>query len=73
MDKQEGALRSFGRQLTKLREQKGLTIVELASRSHLEPGYLSAVEAGEKDIHIADIFRLAEALGVPPSQLLGSL
>lgn len=73
MDKQEGALRLFGRQLSKLREEKGLSIAELASRSGLDPKDISAIEAGEKDFHITDIFRLATALGVGPSQLLGLL
>lgn len=73
MDKQEGALRSFGRQLSQLREKQHLSVAELASRSGLDPGDIAAIEVGEKDIHITDIFRLAAALGAAPADLLKSL
>jgi len=49
-----------------------MSITELASRSGLQPADITSIESGEKDIHITEIFRLAAALGVPPSQLLGS-
>ena len=74
MNKQEeGALRSFGRQLAQLREAQGMSVPKLASRSGIDPRDISAIEAGEKDIHITDIFRLAAGLGVAPAKLLGSL
>jgi transcriptional regulator with XRE-family HTH domain len=73
MEKQEGALRAFGRQLSKLREERGISLVELASRADIEPRDMAAIEAGKKDFHIADIFRLAAALDVRPSQLLAPL
>jgi transcriptional regulator with XRE-family HTH domain len=73
MDEQEEALCRFGRQLSRLREAQGVGIAELASRSGLDAGDLAAIEAGKKDIHIADMFRLAEALGIRVSELLASL
>ena len=73
MDKQEGALRQFGTQLSRLREERGIGIAELGSRLGLDPRDIAAIEAGEKDISITEIFRLAAALGVRPSELLGSL
>lgn len=73
MEKPEGALRRFGRALIKYREQRGFSVAELASRCGLDPAELAAIEGGQKDIHITDIFRLAAALGIRPSQLMDSL
>ena len=70
MDKQEDALSAFGGRLSQLREERGLSISELASRTGLEPGYIACIEAGEQDIPVTDILRLAGALDVPPAQLL---
>jgi transcriptional regulator with XRE-family HTH domain len=70
MDKQENALRAFGRRLSQLREQQGMDIAGLASRSGIDLLEIAGIEAGERDIPITTIFRLARGLGVPPAQLL---
>jgi transcriptional regulator with XRE-family HTH domain len=71
MDRQEDALREFGRRIGQLREQRGIGIGDLASRAGLDPRELAAIEAGHQDIPITTIFRLAEGLGVSPAELLG--
>jgi transcriptional regulator with XRE-family HTH domain len=73
MDKQEDALREFGRRLTQLREEQGLSVAELASRTGLDPLVIRSMEAGERNIHLTTIFRLAVGLGVEPVELLASL
>lgn len=73
MDKQEGARRKFGRRLSQLREERGISIAELASRTGLDPEEITGIEAGETDVSITIIFRLAAGLGIPPAQLVGSL
>lgn len=73
MHRQEDALRAFGLRLTQLREERGLSIAELAARAGIDTRDIFAIEAGEKDIHLTTIFRLAEGLGVPASQLLALL
>ncbi|HVS95150.1 MAG TPA: helix-turn-helix transcriptional regulator [Puia sp.] len=73
MDKQEDALSAFGRRLSQLREERGLSIAELASRTGLGSGYIARIEAGQQDIPITVIFVLADGLSVPAARLLGTL
>lgn len=48
----------------------GLSQEELAARAGLHRTYVSSVERGERNLSLANIHRLADALGVPPSSLL---
>ncbi len=72
MDRHENALHKLGRQLTRLREKKQLTIPALATLAGLDPRHIAAIEAGEIDPQITTILALARALGVKPDQLLSS-
>jgi transcriptional regulator with XRE-family HTH domain len=61
----------IGRMLKTLRESKGLTQVELASKAKLTQPYLAELEAGKKkNPSLALLQRLAKALGVPVTELL---
>jgi transcriptional regulator with XRE-family HTH domain len=70
MDRQDPALRRLGRRITQLRGQQQLTIPTLATLTGLDPRDITAMEAGDVDIHLTTIFTLARALGVTPHQLL---
>ena len=70
MDKQENPLRVFGRRLSQLREEQGISIEQLAARTGLDPSDIARIESGEQDLPITAIFRLAEGLGILPAQLL---
>ncbi len=70
MDRQEDALRKLGQRLRTLREQKALSIADLASLTALEPNDLNKMEAGELDIPLTTIIALARALDTTPAQLL---
>jgi transcriptional regulator with XRE-family HTH domain len=49
-----------------------MTQEELAKRAKLSRGYLAAIEAGhKKNPSLAVLRRLAKALGVPVTELLG--
>ena len=64
-------LRRFRTVLRALREQQGLSQLELAERADVSQGYISALEAGEKKNPGLDVLkRLARALGVPVTELL---
>jgi transcriptional regulator with XRE-family HTH domain len=54
------------------REQQGLTLRMLASRSAVSPSMISDVERGAKSPTLSTLSALAEALGVPVSALLES-
>ena len=58
--------------IRRLREARDLTQAELAKRAKLTQGYISQLEAGtKKDIGARVAVRLAKALGVPVTELLG--
>jgi transcriptional regulator with XRE-family HTH domain len=55
-----------------LRDAKGLTQVELAKRAKVTRGYLAQLEAGYKtNPSLPTLRKLAKALGVPVTELLG--
>jgi transcriptional regulator with XRE-family HTH domain len=61
----------FGQHLAMLRKQQGLSQEALALESGLARSYLGGVERGQRNIALLNICRLAEALRLPPSDLLG--
>ncbi len=60
----------FGRKLRAVRTEKGISQEELAQRSGLHRTYVSSVERGERNISLINIAKLANALGVRPSELM---
>jgi transcriptional regulator with XRE-family HTH domain len=60
----------FGRKLSSIRKQFGWSQEQLALESGLARSYLGGVERGQRNIALLNICRLAEALGIPPSDLL---
>ena len=73
MDRSEKALRKFGRRLTALRQQKEMTIRDLARRSGLDGRQIGRIEAGKVNILFSTILALARGLGITPEELLESL
>ena len=64
--------RKVGRVLKSLREDKGLNQVELAKKAKVTTAYVSMLEAGKKkNPSLGVLQRLAKALGVPVTELLG--
>ena len=61
-----------GRVLKGQREGKGLNQVQLAKKAKVTTAYVSLLEAGKKkNPSLAVLQRLAKALGVPVTELLG--
>ena len=62
----------LGKLLKTLREAKGLTQVDLAARAKVERTYIVKLESGDKkNPSLAILQKLAKALGVPVTELLG--
>lgn len=60
----------FGRRLRELRKQGGLSQEALAHEAGLDRSYVGGVERGEYNISLQNICLLAEALSLPPHELL---
>ncbi|WP_167804140.1 helix-turn-helix domain-containing protein [Limosilactobacillus fermentum] len=57
--------------VTRLREQRGWSIQELASRLNIDRTYLSKSENGKRSFKVIEVNRLAELFGVSVDYLLG--
>lgn len=66
-------LDTVGRRIRKFRDDKGLTLTELAQRANVSKGYLSTLETSQTKSRPsgATLYAVAEALGVTMSDLLG--
>jgi transcriptional regulator with XRE-family HTH domain len=64
--------RKIGVTLKRLREAKGFSQLQLAKRADVAQAYISEMEAGaKKNPGIETLRKLAKALGVPVTELLG--
>jgi transcriptional regulator with XRE-family HTH domain len=66
----ESAKKKFGRNLQKIRKEKGLTLKQLSYNCSLGDGRISEIEQGQFDIRLSTIIELAKGLEVNPSKLL---
>jgi transcriptional regulator with XRE-family HTH domain len=73
MERNEKSLRRFGQLLTIMRQERNLSVRELALRSGLDHRQLTRIEAGDVNIHFTTILSLARGLGITPEELLKSL
>ena len=60
----------FGATVRKLRLQGGMSQEALAARASLKRTYLSDLERGHRNVSLATLERVADALNVHPSLLL---
>ncbi|MBS1917881.1 MAG: helix-turn-helix transcriptional regulator [Bacteroidetes bacterium] len=65
----EAFCKAFGKQLRKLREEKGLSMRKLASEAEIEYSQLSKIERGVINTTISTVYTLAAALDIPTSDL----
>jgi methanogenic corrinoid protein MtbC1/DNA-binding XRE family transcriptional regulator len=65
-------LAELGRRIRELRTRRGWTQQTLAVATGLTRAYMVAVEGGKQNVTLDVVIRIANALGVPPDQLLSS-
>ena len=73
MDQKDEVLKKFGRYLTALREEKKMTVQELAAATGFTSQKLHRIEAGEVDILLSTVVTLSRGLDISPVMLLQSL
>jgi transcriptional regulator with XRE-family HTH domain len=61
---------AFGQALRELRAERGLSQETVALEADINRGYYSGVERGVRNVSLANIAKIADALGVPASKLL---
>lgn len=62
--------KAFGIVVSTLRVQKGLTQESLSGLAGIARSHLAALEKGEKVAKMDTVWRIAEALGIRPSELI---
>jgi len=67
------ASRAVGTRVSHLRRARGIPLSQLARKLDVEPPVLEKVESGELEVTLHGIVRLANALAVDPSVLVGGL
>lgn len=60
----------FGKHLAQVRRAKGWSQEKLALESGLARSYLGGVERGQRNIALVNICKLAQALEIPPADLM---
>lgn len=69
MPKRDKALRAFGRNVAKVRAERGLSQNKLAEQANLDRTYVSGIERGVRNPGIKVVIRLARSLRVSIDQL----
>jgi DNA-binding XRE family transcriptional regulator len=61
---------AFGRALTAIRKEKGLTQEQVAFGAGVHRTYIAFLEGGRKQPSIDAVFKIASGLGLKPSELI---
>lgn len=60
----------LGGRLAKLRKERGWSQEQLALESGIARSYLGGIERGQRNIALLNICKLADTLGIEPSELM---
>ena len=73
MEKKQKILLKFGNRVRQLRKAKGLSQEAFASLCGLDRTYISGIERGVRNVSLANLGLIAEALGISLSELMQGL
>lgn len=63
-------LKTFGKNIQRLRKSKGLTQEELGERANVNYKFISEIERGLKNPSCMVIYKICRALGISPAEIL---
>lgn len=66
-------LQKFGKRLKALRLDHSLTQLELAEILDMSPNFIGMIKRGERNTTVENVFKIARALNVKPSNLFEEL
>ncbi len=66
-------LQKFGKRLKALRLDHSLTQLELAEILDMSPNFIGMIERGERNTTVENVFKIARALNIKPSNLFEEL
>ncbi len=66
-------LQKFGKRLKGLRVERDLTQLELAEILDMSPNFIGMIERGERNTTVENVFKIARALNIKPSNLFEEL
>lgn len=66
-------LKKFGKRLKSLRIDKNLTQLELAEILDMSPNFIGMIERGERNTTVENVFKIARALNIKPSNMFEEL
>lgn len=66
-------LQKFGKRIKFLRLKASLTQLELAEILNMSPNFIGMIERGERNTTVENVFKIAKALKIKPSDLFNEL
>ena len=63
-------LKNIGKNIAELRRKKALNQKTAAEKADLSYRYYQSIEAGDANLTLSTVFRIADFLEVPPSRIL---
>lgn len=66
-------LEKFGQKVREERQKQGLSQEELAAKAGVHRTYIGMIERAEKNITLTNIYKVAQALDIPISELTKGL
>lgn len=73
MSTRDRTLSAFGRNVAKLRSERGLSQDQLAEKADLDRTYISGIERGVRNPGIKTVLRIAKALGTDLNNLCAGI
>lgn len=69
MDPRSCAHAAFGRAIRELREARGISQEAFALKCGIDRSHYGGMERGERNPSLSSVLKVAEMLGVPPSEI----